>query len=534
MHHRVIGEIAGREGFALWAARTAATLGLVASALCACGSSGSSSGSPDAAAPPGLTCPVVVSSTNCDTSLRPIVFVHGTYGSGDNFEHIAALLGSNGYCQDRIVAIDYNSLGDSPGEDCTSANDPQGCGKIDALVDQVLAANPAFTQVDLAGHSQGTAHCGTYLGLHADKVAHYINFSSPQSPALNVGAVQTLSISSLHDLGGHPNHCIGDSVCTLSVDGGAPVPSDAGTGFPPSDAGDDGGEDGGPPPCNVIQVTFEVEDHFALAASTPSFIQVYRYLNGGKDPQYTTVQCGDDPVTIEGVAETFADNTPVTGMVQMHELSGTPRVPGPDITVPPSDSSGHFGPIQIKRGVEYEIAGYDAQGNLVGYQYFTPFVRDNRLMRLLTPASSSDGSSVGGLIAGLTTGHAIRSANSVTVLARWYGGAFRQDLGATLTVGGTEVLTSANSGDQALATSSLAGGTVGLFMDDANQNGKTDLGLPYSTFFIAFTDVYLPATMPAFVDYSFTPGQEDPSTVGEALTIANWPSSVGLVAVTFQ
>lgn len=63
----------------------------------------------------------------------------------------------------------------------------------------------------------------------------------------------------------------------------------------------------------------------------------------------------------------------------------------------------------------------------MGHQYFTPFKRSNRLVRLLSPPSSTDGSDVGGIIAAMTTNHAIKSPKSVTVLSRWYGGAFRQD-----------------------------------------------------------------------------------------------------------
>jgi hypothetical protein len=96
------------------------------------------------------------------------------------------------------------------------------------------------------------------------------------------------------------------------------------------------------------------------------------------------------------------------------------------------------------------------------------------------------------------------------------------------------VLTSANSGMSALATTALAGGTVGLFMDDANQNGKTDLGLPSSGSFVAFTDVFIDATTPQFVTVIFTPGSEDPDNTDNQVTIANWPSSAGLVGLTFQ
>jgi len=310
-----------------------------------------------------------------------------------------------------------------------------------------------------------------------------------------------------------PHHATGNSICT------AP---------------------GQPAGCNVTQVTLVDEDHFAVAASRHSFIQVYKYLNGGNNPTYDEVQCGDDPVTIEGISETFADNTPVTGKIELHELSTTPRVAGPAITLPNPDATGHFGPITIKRNVAYEFVGYDNSNNLVGWVYYSPFKRSNRLVRLLSPASASDGAVVygmaggGALIAEASTNHAIKDPKSATVIVQWAGGGFRQDLGASLTVNGSEVLTDGNAGNGALMNGNLNGGVVAIFMEDANKNGKTDLGLPYTTAFIAFTDVFMGATTPAFIDLSFTPGAEDFATINNRVNIPNWPSSQGLISVTFQ
>jgi pimeloyl-ACP methyl ester carboxylesterase len=438
-------------------------------------------------------CPVVVKDADCDATRRPIVFVHGTYGSGDNFAHVAALLGSNGFCQDRIVAVEYDSIFvDNPGARCTAPNSPSGCGKIDAAIDAVLTAHPGTTQVDLMGHSQGTAHCAAYLqdATHRAKVAHYVNFSG--SP--DVGDVPTLSLSSMHDLNGMPHHAAGTQVTT---------------------------------------VTFDDEDHFAVAASTQSFVEVYKYLTGN-DPRYTEVQCGEDPVTIEGISETFADNAPLAGKIEVRELGGAPRSAGAAVDVLMPDAAGHFGPTQKKRNVAYEFAGFDTAGKLIGYQYFTPFKRSNRLVRFLSPAGSSDGTPVGGLVAGLTTDHIVRSPNHVAVVARWAGGAFRQDLGASLKVDGQEILTDENTGSGALATTNLSGGAVALFFFDSNANGQTDLGLPYSASFLAFTDVFIPATTAKFVELTFTPGSEESGTVAEKLTIQNWPSSEGLVSVMFH
>src|SRR5258708_18910963 len=85
-------------------------------------------------------CPVVVSAAKCDKNMRPIVFVHGTYSSGTDIAHMASLFGSNGFCQDRFYAIDYDSVTASatigmggvghPAEDCTAPNMPTGCGNI--------------------------------------------------------------------------------------------------------------------------------------------------------------------------------------------------------------------------------------------------------------------------------------------------------------------------------------------------------------------------------------------------------------------
>ncbi len=487
----------------------------------------------DVAIPTPAACTTVVDEANCDKTLRPFVFVHGTYGSGGNFENVAALLGSNGYCQDRIVPVEYNSLGDNPGNDCNTADGGslQGCGKIDAVINQVLAANPQFTQVDLAGHSQGTEHCGIYLGLHADKIAHYINFSGVP----DVKNVQTLSLSSLHDLGGHPNHATTStgSICPAPGDGGAPEAGASSEGG----SADGGSADGGAPACNLTQVTFTNEDHFAVAASRDSFIQVYKYLNG-KEPQYTQVQCGADPVTIEGLSETFADNVPVTGKIEVREVT-TPRASGTAEQVLLPDTHGHF-TATVKRNVFYEFAVYDTSGKLASYQYFTPFKRQNRLVRLLTPASSSDGATVdgakngGGLIATASTDKATRDPNSSTVIAQWLGGAFRQDLGASLKINGSEILTSQNAGDEALMNSVLTGGVVGLYLEDKNKNGMTDLGLVDSTYFIAFTDVFIDAKKPNEVQLSLTPGSEDPATVGNTAIISNWPSSEVPINVFFQ
>lgn len=438
-------------------------------------------GLPDSGAEPADDdCAVVVKDADCDKNQRPFVFVHGTYGSGDNFAHVASLLTSNGFCADKIVAVEYNSLGDNPGANCDATPMPQGCGKIDAVIDDIMAKTGA-TSVDFAGHSQGTAHCGTYLSdpKHAAKIAHYINFSG--SP--NTGDTDTLSLSSQHDLGNTPHHAMGNKVQTITLDD---------------------------------------EDHFAVAASTRSFRAVYKYLTGN-DAKYDTIQCGDPKVTIEGVAETFADNVPMMGKIEVRPLGTDPRDDSKPEYSATGDGSGHFGPFELRRGVPYEFRGFDANGTLIGYQFFSPFKRSNRLVRLLSPASANDGSSVGGLVAMASTDKIVHDANHVALVGRWAGGGFRQDLGASLTIDGTEILTDVTAGAKALANQNTAGGVVGLFMYDANKDGQTEGGMVDSGPFLMFTDVFMDATKPKMIDIAFTAGSEDPNDTN-SMKIPNWPS----------
>ena len=57
---------------------------------------------------------------------------------GDNIANVAMLFGSNGYCQDRFVAVEYNSLGEDP------------LAQLDALI----AANKDFDLLFSGGSVQ--------------------------------------------------------------------------------------------------------------------------------------------------------------------------------------------------------------------------------------------------------------------------------------------------------------------------------------------------------------------------------------------
>lgn len=410
-------------------------------------------------------CPVVVKDSDCDKTKRPFVFVHGTFGSGDNIANVAMLFGSNGFCQDRFVAIEYNSLGGTPIE------------ALDALVDKVLA-DTGMDKVELAGHSQGTFHCGTYMSdpARAAKVAHYIGYSGITVPA----GIPMLAVSSNNDLGG----------ATILPTGEL-----------------------------VTQANLGEEDHFANAASRDAFVKTWEFLYG-ETPEYDTIQCGQDPVTVEGIAETFGDNVPVSGSLEVYELDydGDPQERGKAVMKLTTSADGHFGPIELKRNVPYEFKAFDANGVLVGYVYFSPFKRTNRLTRLLKPSDNA-------LIAGQSTDNIVRSANHTAIIGRYLGGAFRKDLENSLKVNGNEVLT--------LDNASRSGSVVGFFMYDANENETSDLGAVFGpSNFLVGTDVYIDATKPTWIDLEFF----DPTNGNPPLKmkIPNWKSSEVLNLVYFQ
>jgi len=410
---------------------------------------------------PGDNCERVVADADCDDSLRPIVFIHGTFGSATEISNPAMLFGSNGYCQDRFVAVEYNSLGGRPLED------------LIVLVDEVLART-GFDQVDLAGHSQGTGHACSFLSdpARAAKVAHYMNISGGCAG----NGVPTLSLSSQNDLRGGPVH-------------------------PPASA-------------TLTQVTLQDEDHVALAGSKLAFIEMYKFLTG-KDPQYTTIQCGQNPVVLDGKSVTFGDNEPRAGSTldffEVAKLASSPWERGQPALTTTADADGHFR-VELKRNVQYEVRITGSDGTLLGYGYPTPLQRSNYLGRFLTESTNPT-------VADSTTKRVVRSPNHVGLVARYVAGALRPDWGNSLKIDGEEVLNADNAPRNA--------SRVGLFIYDANENSQSDLGSVFTTSFIGATDVFLDASTPRWMEISWT-NEENRSIV---MKVPNWPSDRNLASI---
>jgi triacylglycerol esterase/lipase EstA (alpha/beta hydrolase family) len=83
-----------------------------------------------------------------DPAVLPMIFVHGGFGSGQQFEAQALRFTSNGYPADHIEVFEHNSLAWPDSQD-----------EVWARLDQAIAEAQAATgddQVYLLGHSQGT------------------------------------------------------------------------------------------------------------------------------------------------------------------------------------------------------------------------------------------------------------------------------------------------------------------------------------------------------------------------------------------
>lgn len=204
----------------------------------------------------------------CDASKRPIVFVHGFLGSGDNWATQMQRFSSNGYCNQRMFVFDWNSINRSKATDSL----------LNVFIDEVLRKTKS-TQVDLIGHSAGGGICYTYLNdsIHALKVAHYIHIGSGKmkTAAGKHAEVKTMNIYSKAD---------------MVVKTGGDIPG----------------------ATNVILTN---ADHMQVATSEETFAHLYQFFNNNQTPKTTKIISPENPnsyVTSGGKGVTLGENNPLS------------------------------------------------------------------------------------------------------------------------------------------------------------------------------------------------------------------------------
>jgi hypothetical protein len=288
--------------------------------------------------------PTVPATASPAVERRPIVFLHGSAGSGQQYETQAKRFASNGYPAEYIEAHEY----DSPN---VATILPEIYAGLDARIARLRSATGA-DRVDLAAHSLGTFVMQGYLNsspARAARVAHYVNLDGRPATA-PPGGVPTLAIW-------------GEGDPTRTITG-------------------------------ATNVYLPEQSHTQTVTSQESFVAQYSFFNDGRRPHTTRVVRG--PATIAGRAVLFPSNAGVTdARLEVYEvgaLTGKRRTAQPlrtyDLT-----GDGSFGPFRADPGARYEFAIVYGTG-LTHHLYFEPFRRTDRLVRLL---SSRPGEGLGAL-----------------------------------------------------------------------------------------------------------------------------------------
>jgi pimeloyl-ACP methyl ester carboxylesterase len=270
-----------------------------------------------------------------DAPPRPVIFVHGSTGSGAQFETQALRLTSNGYPADRIAVHEYDStFGTNTMEQVWEG--------LDQLITELLDETGA-DGVDLLGHSLGTAVSQGYLNSSAERaarVAHYVNIDG-RTAAAPPGGVDTLAVwgegDQARQIAGARNY------------------------YAPG------------------------QSHVQVATSAETFAQIYEFFTG-RAPKTTDVVPEHGRIRLSGEANVFPQNQGADGFTlrifEIDRRTGEREHRRHDATFAIGPDGG-WGPFKAHAGESYEFALTRTDGS-VHHLYFQPFLRSDHLVRLLT------------------------------------------------------------------------------------------------------------------------------------------------------
>ena len=403
---------------------------------------------------------------------RPLIFVHGSGGSGAQFESQAMRFTSNGYPDDSLAVHEYDSTFGINTIDQVWAG-------LDALIADRLAATDA-DQVDLAGHSLGTAVVQGYLNSspeRAGRVAHYINIDGRTATALP-GGVPTLAVWGE----GNPARAIVGAENYYAPD----------------------------------------QSHVQVATSPETFARMYRFLTGA--PAATTDIVAEPPgrVRISGEANLFPSNVGAAGVTleiwRVKASTGERRGHHPRATFTVA-ADGSWGPFAAVGGQPYELVLTRGDGSAHHF-YMPPFLRSDHFVRLLT---SEPGTGID-----LVRDQSDHTTSlTVTRYKEWWG-----DQGAqsdVLEVAGTN-----------LATPALAPRVKrvnAMFAFDDGVDGVTDLAAPipelFALPFISGADLVIPATTPPNATVPIRMVSRTGGGAGQVVNVRNWASATDHISVQF-
>lgn len=381
----------------------------------------------------------------CPQKSTPVIFVHGFLASGDTYANQIMRFSSNGYCAERLVVFDWNTLNQSV--DHVTA--------LDQLVNQTLQQTSA-EKVYLVGHSAGGNLCYSYLNdpTRSAKVAGYVHIGSTRrdGPAGPQGNIATLNIWSPQDL----------IVQSGDISG-------------------------------AQNLKIEGKDHYEIATCAETFEAMYRFFNEGKKPQTLQITPQSE-VKISGRVLTFGENQPKGGaLIHLYEIDQTSgeRKTGNPVQTLTADIRGNWGPVDVKTDAYYEFEVDTRQvGERKVFYIREPFKRTNPLvyLRTLPPANSF----VGLLFSGLP-------ADTIQTVATIF----------TANQGVTAGRDSLSVKGHILSTNTFcapANNTIAIFLYDGNSNQKSDLTAQgfFGQFpFLSSADMYIPAHSPTPLEAIF-------------------------------
>lgn len=263
----------------------------------------------------------------CRSGKRPIVFVHGFMGGGDNFSNMIQRFLENGYCQKDLIIFDWN----------TSSSDVRSAiPKLTEKINKVLEERKEKS-VDLVCHSLGGALCSLYLQENKDKVAHYVH----------AGSFRNVSFPA--------------EISVMALWGG-------------SDALIGQGEIKG-----AKNVVIEGGDHLEVVSSAEAFRYVFEFFNDGSTPEkIDIVEEENKYVYLSGKIISLAENEPITQVaLYIYEVDKNTgfRLSENPVACFITDSEGRWGVFKAEKEKYYEF--YFEYSGVKYHYYRQPFLRSN-------------------------------------------------------------------------------------------------------------------------------------------------------------
>src|SRR4051812_26591147 len=225
---------------------------------------------------------------------NPVLFVHGIEGSGSQFESQKMRFTSNGYPQEWVDEVDYDStraVGDK------SAVDAQIDAKIEALKKATGKA-----KVDVIAHSLGTIVMEDYITSSDERKANIGKYVNVDGQSTNPG------------------------VPTLAVWAGRGTPGRSMEG--------------------ATNVTIPDQTHVQTCTSAQSFVEYFKFLAGAAPAHDIVPQPGT--IELAGRILNFPQNNGLSGAkVELWEVDGDgKRVGSKPVDSVTTDDSGDIGPFK--------------------------------------------------------------------------------------------------------------------------------------------------------------------------------------------